>query len=183
MLLLGTGTGREVLVAKDMGFDVVGITFGSRNVDFGKDYLGLSDQDQIETLAEVLPFDRETFDVVAGFQIFEHAMSPLIFLLEQGRVLKYGGQLILEWPPAALYTYGDNPHHQVCYTPGQAQALFEKAGLGDVKLFYNDLTPVPVDDLWRGDQHERGGDQNHMLVATGIKKPSTQAYVNKIWEM
>ena len=64
----------------------------------------------------------------------EHAMAPMLFLLEQGRVLKPNGTLMLEWPPAKDYTMGENPHHQMCFTPGQAHALFLKAGFKDIKL-------------------------------------------------
>jgi len=170
VLILGTGTGRELLVSKDLGHDAVGTTFGSRNVYFGINYLGLDEKELLECPNEALPFMCETFDVVAGFQVFEHTLAPLLFILEQTRVLKTGGLLMLEWPPAKLFTMGDNPHHQVCFTPGQASALFDKAGLVDVKLYYDDMTPIPEDDMWRGDQDK-------MLCIEGTKAPTAQPYI------
>ena len=127
VLILGTGTGREVLVAKELGFDVVGTTLGSRNIYFGEKMLGLEQEELIECANEVLPFEDQSFDVIAGFQVFEHAMNPFLFLMEMRRVLKYGGHLILEWPPAEDYHMAHNPHHQICYCPGQADSLFQKA--------------------------------------------------------
>ena len=173
MLLLGTGTGREILTAKDLGYDAVGNTFGSRNVYFGRHYLGLSETEIFECAMESLPFEANTFDKIGGFQVFEHAMMPLQFLLEQSRVLKDGGILVLEWPPAKDYHGDDNPHHQICFTPGQAKMLFKKAGFVDIKLFYSDLEEIPEEDYWRADQ-------NKMLCISGIKDPSFQPYINAI---
>ena len=115
------------------------------------------------------------FDMVAGFQIFEHAMSPLIFLLEQGRVLHSGGSILLEWPPANdLYSGGDNPHHQVCYTPGQAKALMEKASFSNIKLFYDDMTVIPEEEYWKGEQQK-------MLCVSGTKLKARDMYVRRAW--
>jgi len=169
VLILGTGTGREVVVAKDMGLKAVGTTLGSRNVYFGTHYLGLGEDELLECINEALPFGSASFDMVAGFQVFEHTIAPLIFLLEQRRVLKPGGKLLLEWPPADKFHMDSNPHHQVCYTPGQAEALMKKAGFRNIKLYYDDLTPIAPEDFWRGDQDK-------MLVVEGIKSAATLSY-------
>ncbi len=174
-LLLGVGTGREVVTAKELGMVAAGVTLGSRNVDFGRNYLGLGQMELIEVALEVLPYESNQFDIVAGFQIFEHFISPLLVLLELGRVMTMGGKLVLEWPPAnEQYSMGANPHHQICYTPGQAEALFMKAGFQDIKLYYNDMTPIPKEEYWKGDQ-------NKMLVIEGIKRPTGQEYILQAW--
>ena len=147
LLLLGVGTGREIVVAKDIGFKAKGITLGTRNIG--------------------------TFDIVAGFQVFEHALSPLLFLLEQRRVLKIGGSLILEWPPANdRFTGGANPHHQVCYTPGQAKALFQKAGFENIDLLYDNLLPIPETEYWKGEQDK-------MLLIRGTKSQANHEYLRR----
>lgn len=174
LLIHGVGTGREIIAAKALGYNAIGTTLGSRNVEFGKRYLGLTDEEIRECMCEALPFSSGSFDAVAGYQIFEHAMNPLLFLLEQGRVLRFGGTLTLEWPPAKDYSMDDNPHHQVCFTPGQAKMLFLKAGFGNVKLFYDDMTEIPESDWWRGDQ-------NKMLCVQGTKIPCGKDYVLRHW--
>jgi len=176
VLLLGTGTGREVIVAKDLGFRAQGTTLGSRNVDFGTDILGLSNSELFECLNEDLPFRAETFDCVAGFQVFEHAISPLLFLLEQSRVLKFGGKLILEWPPADKFSMEDNPHHQVCFSFGQAKALFQKAGFADIKVYYDDMSPVEIEDMWKENQDK-------MLCIEGVKVRTSKHYVTAAWSL
>lgn len=175
LLLLGTGTGREVRVAQDMGFDVIGTTLGSRNIEFGRRFLGLNSSNHIEAINEALPFGPNTFDHVVALQTFEHTMVPMMFLLEQTRVLKTGGTLLLEWPPGKTGQSGENPHHQVCFTPGQAYSLFQKAGLEAIEL--SDLSgPLPEEDIWRNDQ-------NHYLICRGKKKTENivAPYVRQYW--
>lgn len=175
LLLLGTGSGREVIVAKEMGFDAVGTTLGSRNVHFAQTHLGLRPDEVIECLNEALPFTSCTFDVIAGFQVFEHTVSPLLFLLEQGRVLKYGGRLMLEWPPPDNYSMKNNPHHQVCFVPGQAYSLFEKAAFSRIRCFYDDGSDIPEDKFWSG-CHDK------MLCIEGYKdKTGLQEFVRRHW--
>ena len=174
VLILGTGTGRETRVAISIGLDPIGTTLGSRNIDFGTKYLNLAPDRHIEVLNEDLPFAKESFDCVAGFQVFEHAIAPLAFLLEAGRVLKYGGELILEWPPADKFSMAENPHHQICYDPGQAYALFQKAGFQDIHVMYEDGSEIPADKTWSG-YHDK------MLLIKGRKAETSQEYINKAW--
>jgi len=176
VLIHGVGTGREVVSAKEHGYEVIGITLGSRNMEFGRRYLGLAAGEMIECIAEALPFPAESFDVVAGYQIFEHALSPLMFLLEQSRVLKFGGRLVLEWPPADNYSMDENPHHQICYTPGQARALFQKAGYAKIKLFYSNMDPIPDEALW-------SGVSDKMLCIEGTKVDSGEQYIRRAWTL
>ena len=155
ILLVGTGAGREVLMARDMGFDAYGVTMGSKNINFGREVLGIDSSQFVGSCNELLPFPPETFDVVAGFQILEHAVSPLLFLLEQSRVLKDNGKIILEWPAASNHsTHGADPQHQVCYTPGQAEGLLLKAGFDNIELFYQDMSSIPKENYWMGEQEK-----------------------------
>lgn len=179
VLIHGVGTGREVLVAKDMGFDTHGTTLGSRNVAFAKRMLSLTDYDITECLVDALPYSSEWYDVVIGVQIFEHVVSPLPFLLEQSRVLKVGGKLILEWPPASTHTMDDNPHHQVCFVPGQAHGLFRKAGFSDIKVCYNTLEEVPPELWWSGEAIQGEDSKDKMLCIQGTKSFCDKDYVQR----
>lgn len=153
VLFLGTGGGREVADALEQGFDAYGTTLGSRNVEYSTKVLGLPPGRVLECMNEALPFPVDHFDVVIGFQVFEHAFAPLMFLLEQRRVLRMNGTIFLEWPPAKNYTMDENPHHFICYTPGQARALLQKAGFINIEPCYDyggKAVPVPEDRLWDG---------------------------------
>lgn len=176
ILFLGTGTGREVCAAKELGYDASGLTLGNRNTYFGRVHLGLIDEELLEGLNECIPWEREQFDYVHGYQVFEHAIAPLIFLLEIGRVLVTGGQVLLEWPPGDGYSMDDNPHHQICYTPGQAVALMKKAGFDNVIVEKDNGSPIPDDEMWRNDQ-------KYMLVVRGTKGNCQKDYVRKAWSL
>jgi SAM-dependent methyltransferase len=176
VLFVGTGPGREVLAGNAMGFDAYGITMGSNNINFGRQVLGLDSEHFVEGCNELLPFPSEFFDAVAGFQIFEHTISPMMFLLEQSRVLKSGGHIVLEWPPACWHSAGgdhpESPQHHVCFTPGQGRALLMKSGFSNVSLFYKNMTPIPEENWWRGEQ-EKG-----YVVAKAQKVESDAKYIN-----
>lgn len=172
VLLVGTGTGREVAVAKSMGLEAVGITLGTRNVVFGRRYLGLSKEELIESSIECMPFDSDMFDAVAGFQVFEHAISPLLFLLEIRRVMKIGASLILVWPPAKMYGYDHHPHHQICYSPGQARALFGMAGFGNVSLTQPSGELIQEGDMWNCAL-------DYDMCIRGIKKSDNRSYIKE----
>lgn len=174
VLHLGCGTGREVLVGKSMGLHSMGITLGIENVAFGRHILGLTEDEIVHAPCEATPFKAESFDAVLGCQIFEHAAAPMMFLLEQGRVLKMGGEIVLEWPAASAHaTNEEDPHHQVCYTPGQARGLLMKAGFRDIKLFYNDMSPILEENWWMGEQGKG------YVIAVAKKAPSDVDYIVK----
>jgi len=176
VLHLGCGTGREVLLGKEYGFTSTGITIGKENIKFGHETLGLNEQELVEGYCEVLPFQAEEFDYVIGCQIFEHAIAPMLFLLEQNRVLKPGGQIILEWPPCFGHgTHGADPQHQICFTPGQGQGLLLKAGFVDIKLYYNDMTEIPETNYWHGDAG--------YVIAIATKISTDVDYIKKYQEL
>lgn len=178
VLLLGVACGRETKVAKEnYGFNVCSITLGGMNVWFGRNILGLSESELSLCIAELLPFSNDFFDVVAGFQVFEHTFSPLLFVLEQARVLKPGGSLILEWPPAKDFGYDSNWHHQVCYAPGQAESLFKKAGLESIVLKYSkSMLDISDEDKWRCDQDET-------LYISGVKPLVVDDKLKDFWSL
>ena len=45
-----------------------------------------------------LPFSDESFDIVGSFTVLEHVENPSLFIIEQGRVLKRGGYMIVACP-------------------------------------------------------------------------------------
>jgi len=51
-----------------------------------------------DTVARTLPFKDNTLDLVVASEIFEHLISPLVFLQETSRTLKKGGCMLLTTP-------------------------------------------------------------------------------------
>lgn len=155
--ILGTGTGREVHTASELGYDAVGTTFGKENPSFAKWKFGI-DLDYIDN--NTLPYPDKSFDVVAAFQVFEHCWAPHFFVIECNRILKEGGLLILEWPPfigghessaTGAKTLGhdymevhqvNNLHHMCCWTPAQGHVIVRKCNFEEPDLFIGAHTPV-----------------------------------------
>jgi SAM-dependent methyltransferase len=155
--VLGTGTGREVHTARELGYDAVGTTFGKENPSFAKWKFGI-DLDYVDN--NTLPYPSKSFDVVVAFQVFEHCWAPHFFVMECNRILKEGGLLILEWPPflgghisdatgahTQLHDFMDvksinNLHHMCCWTPAQGSVITRKCNYDPPQLFVSGHNPV-----------------------------------------
>lgn len=126
VLVLGTGTGREMSVLRKFGASrIEGVTMSKRNQKFAELIVG---ERPIVCDIHALPWENSSFDFITGFQVFEHTYSPPLFLLEANRLLKVGGTLFLETPDAKSTTLGHWLHHILCPTPRQLFALLIKTG-------------------------------------------------------
>lgn len=93
--VVGCGPRPETISAlADMGHRVSGVEPVTSYVRSANQFLGTSAQ-VMEGVAEQLPFDNETFDVLFFETVFEHVDSPSRCLNEIYRVLKPGGILYL----------------------------------------------------------------------------------------
>ncbi|KKN39026.1 hypothetical protein LCGC14_0747500 [marine sediment metagenome] len=155
--ILGTGTGREVVMARSLGYDVIGTTFGKENPSFAK---WKFDLDLAYVDNNTLPYADKSFDVVCAFQVFEHCWAPHFFLIECNRILKEGGLLVLEWPPfvgghtssvTGMHTKNhdfmdvksiNNLHHMCCWTPAQAHIITRKCNFEEPEVFIASHTPL-----------------------------------------
>lgn len=156
LLLLGVGTGREIAIAQDRGYNAVGTTLGKKNPTFAKERFDYTDKELFYGDNCTLPYPSGVFDAAAGFQFFEHVHAPYMFLTEMARILKPGGQLILEWPPHQSTNNGtlvvtedpapsnfmaeeddNNLHHACCWTPAQANIMVKRCGFEDVEIYLN----------------------------------------------
>jgi len=164
VVLLGTGTGREVAHLKNLGYpNSVGVSLGPRNKKFSTEVVGLSEEDILFEDMHFLSLENDSVDTVAGFQVIEHALSPLLLLLECNRILKPGGALILQTPNPTTHTGREDLHHLLCPIPLQMRGLLLKSGFEEIHCFiegdgsrpsdYRDhhLTLLPQDQEHRAD--------------------------------
>lgn len=166
LLILGCGTGEELVEARALGWVVDGITLGPMNVVVAK-------EQGIEVAFEDLHFSSFATghcDAIVGRQVWEHSWAPFLFAIECARLLKPGGKLALETPNAANYTYESATiHHVFCPTPFQGRKLLEKAGFIDVLALDGSAgPPVPFSDEDFGHEHrdDVGGGN---IVFTGTR--------------
>ena len=93
-----------------------------------------------------LPFDDETFDLVALFDVIEHIPDDQKVLEEVRRVLKPGGRIFVS-VPAYQFLYSQNDevvHHLRRYTAGGLRRLFRAADLREEKVTYFNTFLFPL---------------------------------------
>ncbi len=102
LLDLGCGTGEFLVVAQNLGYKVYGVDFNKYAVEIARNYLGLKNVFQ-EDIFNFLENRKSEFDVITGFEIFEHVDEPKKFLELIYRALKPNGYLILSFPNRNRY--------------------------------------------------------------------------------
>lgn len=81
-------------------------------------------------LAEKLPFEDESFDVVTALDVVEHLDDDVTGLREMARVLKSDGRTLI-FVPAFMWLWGvqdDISNHRIRYTKKQIVERLEQAG-------------------------------------------------------
>lgn len=165
ILIVGTGTGREMQFAREEGArKIEGITMGKRNCMFAKEMVG---EQPIITDMHFLPWQQNTFDIVAGFQVLEHSYAPVMFLLECNRVLRTGGEIHIETPPANGFSMDTWLHHILCPTPRQLYHLLIKTGFLPVQF---NAEKLPSNLLEREKDFDWLDDSNVSVYMKAIKQ-------------
>src|SRR5512133_3609960 len=88
-------------------------------------------------LAERLPFQNRSFDVVLAQHLIEHLPDPATWLAEWRRVLRPGGRVVVvtpnaDFPDPSLF---EDPTHVHLSTPATLKAELEGAGYQVEQLF------------------------------------------------
>ena len=93
-------------------------------------------------LAESLPFEDESFDVVTALDVVEHLDDDLAGLKEMRRVLKKGGKTLI-FVPAFMWLWGvqdDISNHRIRYTRKQITERLKTAGFEIERATYANWT-------------------------------------------
>lgn len=95
----GSGIGDIPLVAKQNGWDAVGVEISTHSVKFGKEKMGAPlVQDAFEHYLANVP--DKSIDAISLIGFLEHTTDPLAFLKDVYRVLKKGGVIMAQVPSA-----------------------------------------------------------------------------------
>lgn len=93
-------------------------------------------------LAEQVPFDDGSFDVVTALDVVEHLDDDVAGLREMHRVLKKGGKTLI-FVPAFMWLWGvqdDISNHRIRYTKKQIVERVVKAGFAIERATYANWT-------------------------------------------
>ena len=80
----------------------------------------------------VMPFEKNSFDVVISTEVLEHLPNPDLYLLEVKRVLKPGGMFFFTVP--FLMPLDEVPNDYYRYTPYALEMIFKKSGFVNVNI-------------------------------------------------
>lgn len=137
ILDVGCGTGANLEMLKQFG--------ESEGVDVSDDALEFCRKKGLKVhkgLAEELPFEDETFDLVTALDVVEHLDDDVAGLKEMLRVLKTGGKTLI-FVPAFMWLWGvqdDISNHRIRYTRQQIVERLEKAGFTIERATYANIT-------------------------------------------
>ncbi|MEP6925276.1 MAG: class I SAM-dependent methyltransferase [Pyrinomonadaceae bacterium] len=93
-------------------------------------------------LAESLPFETASFDVVTALDVVEHLDDDVAGLKEMHRVLKKDGRSLI-FVPAFMFLWGvqdDVSNHRIRYTKKQIVERLEKSGFEIERATYANIT-------------------------------------------
>jgi len=93
-------------------------------------------------LAESLPFEDGSFNIVTALDVVEHLDDDLAGLKEMNRVLKTGGKTLI-FVPAFMWLWGvqdDVSNHRIRYTKRQIIERLENAGFEIERATYANIT-------------------------------------------
>ena len=119
ILDLGTADGTFVKVAKENGFQSLGL-----------------DIDQVNLENQSIDIKTETCDMVVANSLIEHIQNPTNFLREVKRVLKKNAFFILITPDWKLNidNFFDDPTHVRPYTKVSLEFLLDSHGFKNIKI-------------------------------------------------
>lgn len=140
VLDIGSGAGNMAHHLAHYG-QVVGLEYNPRPIPVAQQR-GL---DVLRGSGTELPFDDNSFDLVALLDTIEHIPDELGVLREVQRVLKPGGKIIITVPAYMwLWSYNDEINeHQRRYTTDDLSAKLQLSGFNVKRISYNNFFLFP----------------------------------------
>lgn len=134
LLDIGCGNGRYLATMRAVGWRVQGVEFSENGVKACRKHdVPVHHGDLLSAR-----FADGRFDVVTARHLIEHVPDPSAFIEEVARVLKPGGELLIETPSSASlgrallsvnWFANEVPRHLILYNPENLTALMHAKGL------------------------------------------------------
>lgn len=137
ILDVGCGTGANLEMLSDFG--------EAEGVDVSDEALEFCRAKNLRThkgLAENLPFENESFDLVTALDVVEHLDDDAAGLKEMCRVLRCGGKALI-FVPAFMFLWGVQDvvsNHRIRYTKKQITERLRRAGFEIERATYANIT-------------------------------------------
>lgn len=140
ILDVGCSFGLFLNMAKDLGYEVLGLELNEVAAKYGREKYGITIEPK---LLEECDFPDESFDVVAMFGLIEHLFDPVKAVKEVKRILKPGGLFIGRCPNVQAFVFMvlhelgrtfTGRIHLSYFSEKTLKYLFNKTGFTDVEL-------------------------------------------------
>ncbi len=143
LLEIGCGMGDFLLEAQSKGFNVSGLEVTDHLVELANRRLGLSSVQK--GYLESSTFNKESFDVIANFDVIEHVRDPVDFMLNVNKLLKKSGKVYIVTPSLDSWSaklLGRNwmeykVEHLSYFNRMAISLLLEKTGFHNIKFHAN----------------------------------------------
>ncbi len=143
LLEIGCGMGDFLLEAQSEGFNVSGLEVTDHLVELANRRLGSTSVQK--GYLESSRFDKESFDVVANFDVIEHVRNPVDFLMHVNSLLKESGKVYIVTPSLDSFSaklLGRNwmeykVEHISYFNQKSISLLLEQAGFQHIKFISN----------------------------------------------
>lgn len=137
ILDVGCGTGANLEMLRKFG--------AAEGVDVSDEALEFCQAKNLKArkgLAENLPFENESFDLVTALDVVEHLDDDVAGLKEMRRVLRADGRVLI-FVPAFMFLWGvqdDVSNHRIRYTKRQITDRLQKVGFEIERATYANIT-------------------------------------------
>ena len=174
LLDLGCGNGEFLLRARSAGWDVVGVDFDAKAVDFAR----RQNLDVRLGGVDALDSSVEQFDAITLCHVIEHVHDPVDVLCACYKLLKPGGFLWLETPNITSEGYRlfgtdwlalDPPRHLVLFNQKSMEQALKSAGFSETEIM--PYRPLCDDSFGRSFEIVEGRD------------PFSETYKNRMGDM
>jgi 2-polyprenyl-3-methyl-5-hydroxy-6-metoxy-1,4-benzoquinol methylase len=143
LLEIGCGMGDFLLEAHSKGFKVYGLEVTDYLVEFTNRRLGVTSVQK--GFIETSVFPKESFDVVAFFDVIEHVRNPVDFMIRVNSLLKKNGRAYIVTPSLDSWSaklLGKNwmeykVEHLSYFNKKAMTLLLEKTGFHEVRFHSN----------------------------------------------
>lgn len=150
LLDVGCSIGLFLHLARERGWNGIGIEFAPRALAYAREQYGL---EVIDTPLEDAPFEPESFDAVGLLSVLEHTNEPRRMLGDCARVLRPGGAIYIVVPNVeslacrVLHERArtfDGRNHLIYFSPSTLGDTLRRCGFEPVRIRteVSSLTPV-----------------------------------------
>ncbi|SHK37299.1 Methyltransferase domain-containing protein [Desulfatibacillum alkenivorans DSM 16219] len=168
VLDIGCSIGHFLALAKEAGWDAVGLELNEKAVAYATKELGLDVRPQ---LLDEAGFPPESFDVVTLWGVIEHLKRPVEVISQIAEILKPGGILLTFCPNGASMVCRvlrehaatfDGRNHPSYFTPQSIKYVMEQSGLENIAISFHQpdldavLNYLEGRDPYLRDEQEKG---------------------------